>query len=370
MQRAMAVVLAGVTVQAVAVSAAGHELYADWWWMAPAPALLIAMLSATVFCARGRFTSAWCLAWCLVLAIGGVLVAWALTPTLSVASACSPIFGPACAVVGLLHAPRVALTGGLLFSVPPNVVLAAVRPEHLGNILSFTLFLIASLFAAVVGRRLCLRLAAVEERELALLDAAILEDRVANATWDARRESEREMHDHVVNTLTALGHGSLDDSPVWRARCADDANFVRAYTATGVSVVSTSSSLLENLTELATEFGNGGLTVQMRVHDNGSIAGFQPPDVVIDRLKGAVREALNNVRSYSGAGEGIVDVSYGNGVVEVAIIDHGWGIADAIDDRGDGIRFSIIGRMEDVGGSAQVESVDPHGTRVRLLWPR
>jgi signal transduction histidine kinase len=250
------------------------------------------------------------------------------------------------------------------------VVLAVVRPEHLGDTLSFGLFLIASLFAAVVGRHLCLRLAATEEHELALLDSAILEDRVANATWDARRESEREMHDHVVNTLTALGHGSLDDSPMWRARCAEDASFLRAYTASGSPAAPAASSLVDNLMELAREFTNGGLWVQIRVFDEGSNAGIQPPEVVIDRLTGAVREALNNVRSYSGASEGIVEVCYDTGVLLVTVVDQGCGIGDSVGYRGDGICLSIIGRMEDVGGSAQVESVHSQGTKVCLRWPR
>jgi signal transduction histidine kinase len=84
----------------------------------------------------------------------------------------------------------------------------------------------------------------------------------------------------------------------------------------------------------------------------------------------ASREAMTNAAKHSGAG--IVDV-YAEATpagVDVFVRDRGVGFdpTQVADDR-QGVRGSIVGRMERHGGSASVRSIPGDGTEVRLSMP-
>jgi signal transduction histidine kinase len=369
MQQSMSVLLFGVALQAGSMLITGHELYADWWLLGFAPVLLIGTLVAALLCGRGRFSALRCVAWAGLLGVCGLFVTLALTPTLATASACTPIYGPACIVVGLLHAPRVALVSGASFIVPPTLGIMILRPENWANTGSYAAFLVAALLASILGGRLARRLARKEEEELAALDAAVLADRVIAATWEARTESAREMHDYVINTLTALGRGSLSDAPAWRARCASDAEFLRTYADESAQNYSGGPSLREQLKSLAAQFSNAGFSVTISMVGDQVEGHPLPPQIVVDKIAAATREALNNARSYSGAGGASIQIAYSVGTVSVVIVDNGIGIDRASLRPGRGIHESIVGRLARVGGRTKIDTVPAGGTRVCLQWP-
>lgn len=85
---------------------------------------------------------------------------------------------------------------------------------------------------------------------------------------------------------------------------------------------------------------------------------------VADALEGATTEALNNVDRHANAERAVVDISH----TKVRIRDDGTGFDDCAPSSGWGLKESIRGRMERIGGSAAVESTD-RGTCVTLSLP-
>ena len=84
----------------------------------------------------------------------------------------------------------------------------------------------------------------------------------------------------------------------------------------------------------------------------------------------AAREAMTNAAKHSGAGTVDVYAEATAAGVDVFVRDRGVGFdpAQVAEDR-QGVRGSIVGRMERHGGSASVRSVPGEGTEVRLSLP-
>jgi signal transduction histidine kinase len=91
----------------------------------------------------------------------------------------------------------------------------------------------------------------------------------------------------------------------------------------------------------------------------------------------ATREALVNVAEHAGTAEAWVTASVTppgdappGGLVQVTVRDAGAGFDPGrVDLVRLGVRRSIVERVEDVGGSASVQSAPGEGTVVRLSWP-
>ena len=62
-----------------------------------------------------------------------------------------------------------------------------------------------------------------------------------------------------------------------------------------------------------------------------------------------------------------VDLSVRNLAVQIEVRDQGRGFVPAITE-GRGLSHSVVGRLEDVGGHAEIISAPGAGTRVRLTW--
>jgi signal transduction histidine kinase len=85
-------------------------------------------------------------------------------------------------------------------------------------------------------------------------------------------------------------------------------------------------------------------------------------------LQDAANEALTNVRKHAGISRTQVSVSRTGGGVQVAIHDEGVGF-DPTQRAGFGTDESIVRRMAEVGGWAEIESATGKGTRVTLWGP-
>jgi hypothetical protein len=93
------------------------------------------------------------------------------------------------------------------------------------------------------------------------------------------------------------------------------------------------------------------------------------PEEVVDAFVGAARESLRNIARHAGVDRGHVTVRVQRNRVEVEVRDQGTGLAGA-GAPGYGIRESIVRRMTQVGGSAEVgPGSRGAGTLVRLGWP-
>jgi signal transduction histidine kinase len=101
------------------------------------------------------------------------------------------------------------------------------------------------------------------------------------------------------------------------------------------------------------------------------IVGDAPLDDDLAALAAAVREALVNAAKHSGAESISLYAEIEPAEVSVFVKDRGVGfdVGDVADDR-QGIRGSIVGRIERHGGTVQVTSTRGSGTEVEMRMPR
>lgn len=99
------------------------------------------------------------------------------------------------------------------------------------------------------------------------------------------------------------------------------------------------------------------------------VVGDVPLDAGLVAVVRAAREAVVNAAKHAGVDRVDVYAEVGRGVVEVYVRDRGTGFdPDAIADDRIGVRGSIVGRVENHGGTARVRS-GPDGTEVALTMP-
>jgi anti-sigma regulatory factor (Ser/Thr protein kinase) len=126
------------------------------------------------------------------------------------------------------------------------------------------------------------------------------------------------------------------------------------------------TQLLPELERITAEARRLDSSVELIVHDVGSV----PTGEQASALAGAVREAVTNARKHAKASHVVVRVEQTtNGNTSVTVTDDGVGIDPqrAIDGDGLGVRGSIVGRMERVGGQASLQGAPGGGTRVTLV---
>jgi signal transduction histidine kinase len=83
-------------------------------------------------------------------------------------------------------------------------------------------------------------------------------------------------------------------------------------------------------------------------------------------LAAAAAEALRNARKHASATRVTVTCEVFNGLATVVVADDGAGFDPATVRRDTGLRQSIVGRLEDQGGNATIDSSPGAGTRVSL----
>jgi signal transduction histidine kinase len=194
--------------------------------------------------------------------------------------------------------------------------------------------------------------------------------RIVEATDDARRRIERDLHDGAQQQLVALAL----ELRLLRARLEDPA--AREMVDTLSHRLATA---LEELRELArgihpailTERGLGPAVEALA--DRGPVSVRH--EVAVDgRLPAAVEsaayfviaEALTNVAKYAGTGTARVEVRHARGMLDVVVADDGAGGVDL--DRGSGLR-GLQDRLAAVDGTLAIESEPGAGTRLRARIP-
>jgi signal transduction histidine kinase len=179
------------------------------------------------------------------------------------------------------------------------------------------------------------------------------------AAEEARNQEHRRLHDSALQTLEAIASYDLDPDDV-RRQARKEAALLRRGIA-GEELRTT--GLIGGLEELADEFANRGVNVELitvEVED-------EPELQVAEALRDASREALTNAAKHAGVSRVLVRAASAHDGIEVTIRDQGRGFDPSARKNGFGIDNSIIGRIADVCGKAEISSSLGHGTRV-MLW--
>ncbi|MCK9929201.1 ATP-binding protein [Frankia sp. Mgl5] len=217
-------------------------------------------------------------------------------------------------------------------------------------------------FAAVIGRmrrgaRRC-------DEWLALAHTRRRGRGIVTARRQDVAESDRLVHDTVLNTLTGIAWGARDaGGKSVHARCRQ------------------SVAICEDLLTGGRDWEDGLMVALGRALDQARATGLgvefsftgstDTPAEVAAAVAMAVSEALSNVRRHSGLPRARVEARTDPTGVLVTVTDHGVGFtpgryrADQL-----GLRRSIIDAMGDVGGSATVRSTPGGPTIVTLQWSR
>jgi signal transduction histidine kinase len=199
--------------------------------------------------------------------------------------------------------------------------------------------------------------------------AARLLQRAENAVSAARAREEvaRTLHDGVLQTLAIIERRADDPNLARLAR--EQERDLRAYLfdATPPEHRSGVADLGPALMAAAARFEN--------VFD-GRVEVVLAPDLPrldsrhVEALAGAVGEALTNAGKHGGASRVTVYAEPGDdGGVACSVHDDGSGFDTVVTPEGVGLRSSVRGRVEALGGHAELDSRPGDGTEVRLWVP-
>ncbi|MDF2708919.1 MAG: liaS2 [Nonomuraea muscovyensis] len=180
----------------------------------------------------------------------------------------------------------------------------------------------------------------------------------------ARLAHYRQLHDTVLATLTAIARGGLDHhTEEVQRRCAADASYVRALILQDEA--GSATGLSHALARVVARAAALGLCVR---HAAEGLPEDLPADVAATMAE-AGAEALNNVARHSGEREAWLTAVAVDGVVTVRVVDRGRGFDPGRVEPGYGLRSSVVGRMREIGGSAQIIAAPGEGVCVELRWP-
>lgn len=264
--------------------------------------------------------------------------------------------GSAWPVAGVLAA---ALVAGPAWGTAAGATLGAARwagdalagfdASNLGLLSSGVLFTIAGAAAGTATERL-----------------RRAESVVARAR--AREEVARTLHDGVLQTLAVVQRRSAD--PELAALAREQELELRAFLAgdrdgdrpDGPEPADLARALRATAARIERR---DGLRVDVLVVDEDHPA---VAPAVVDAVAGAVGEALTNAHKHGGASKATVFLDV-DGEVFCSVKDDGAGFDPATTSPGTGMTGSIVGRMEEVGGRAEVDARPGRGVEVRLRAP-
>lgn len=192
------------------------------------------------------------------------------------------------------------------------------------------------------------------------------------ASADLARRTTAVVHDTVLNDLAVVMNASDTLDTRVRQALIDDLDTLEGgawmRATESVPVHNEQQARIRNeISRVASDFRWKGLTVNVTgagpgVYVFGEGAG--------EALVGALRATLENVLKHSGTTTADVEVMYSDSEVTFMISDQGVGFDPAaVDPNRLGIRTSVMGRMEDVGGRVRVWSSPGTGTTVLIGVP-
>ncbi|RSM89448.1 hypothetical protein DMH04_05445 [Kibdelosporangium aridum] len=184
-----------------------------------------------------------------------------------------------------------------------------------------------------------------------------------------RAELNRYIHDNVLQALEAMAMRTPSDSVDAEAKLTEFRNLARAQAIAlrrGFDEPAAGGRLTEDLAAVATDLARDGLRAQLVMADIDD----QLPEARRKAVRDATREALRNTLKHAQTTQVTVRVEERDGGIVVTTRDHGVGFDMAERPRGFGINQSIIARLSQVGGYADIVSRPGGGTRVTLWVPK
>ncbi|SFR29142.1 Signal transduction histidine kinase [Lentzea waywayandensis] len=275
-----------------------------------------------------------------------------------------PAVGAGMAAVLYLHGAArwvIAAAPVVLYGVVPLVVADGL---DIAGLLSGVGGMIAFITLASYVVHVLRALAREVDEARAAESAAVAREAAAQAGFEERKRQLRGLHDTALTTLELIAGGALAvDSAEIRSRCARDADFLRSL------LMGSRVDAPTDLTAVLAQVLHDRSALGLRVHPLfDEVPGSTPPDVV-EAISLATREALNNVSKHAGVTQAwVTAIGMENGGVRVAVVDRGAGF-DPVTTTERGMMRSIRHRMEEVGGSAAIDSELGEGTSVELTWP-
>jgi signal transduction histidine kinase len=187
-------------------------------------------------------------------------------------------------------------------------------------------------------------------------------ERAERVRSQERAEVAAMMHDSVLHTLTLIQRGSTDAPLVSRLARAQERELRAWLYGDRTAAV---DQLLAAVRAAAAEVEDRhGAAIEVVAVGDARL------DEPLRALVAAIREALINAAKYAPDQPISVFVEVGAETVEAFVRDRGPGFdLGAVPADRMGIRESIVGRMERVGGRATIRTAPGEGTEVRLAIP-
>jgi signal transduction histidine kinase/phage shock protein PspC (stress-responsive transcriptional regulator) len=194
------------------------------------------------------------------------------------------------------------------------------------------------------------------------LSSDLSEEREARVRSEERADVAAHLHDSVLQTLALIQRSSGDPATVTRLARAQERD-LRSWLFDSHS--EGPDTIAAALRAVAAEVEDAhGVPVEV------VCVGDAPVSEEARSLVLAAREAMTNAAKHSGAGSVDVFAEATDSGVEIFVRDRGTGFdPDLVAEDRQGIRSSIVGRMERHGGRASVRSTPGEGTEVRLSLP-
>ena len=254
--------------------------------------------------------------------------------------------------------PALSLPGTVLIATSFAVGTQGTSPDAVPQAVIITIQGVAAAVCMLVATRTGRDASAALDRLQATQRAA----EIRRARHDDELTQLRLLHNGALTTLAMAAQGVSGSSPLLRRRAAADlAELAHLTDPDDAPRHGGDLPLHEHLDQVAARYA----TVLTITRD---LAPAHAPPPVVQAVTEATAEALENVARHAGTAAVTLTLRAGHGRVSVEIADAGTGF-DTATPFGFGLRESVIGRLRDVGGHAEVESAPGHGTRVTLDWP-
>jgi signal transduction histidine kinase len=311
-------------------------LYARWLWQDPPPGL------------------AWADAG--VLAVTGLLQPWTV-PAVSIGNGQGWVI-TLVSVAVVIHQwhtrPAPGLVSALVVTAAFLVGAWWTAPELWVGAAAIGAWTPAQAILSRVLVTLLTQAARTADAQEARAEAARRDAAVAEAVRADERQHIAMLHDTAATTLLMVGLGEVGSDHAWvRAQAARD------LTALAGEAETTEGDALPALFEV---INASRVSVDLTAPDVLPLA-----PTVATAVRGALREALNNVARHSGQNSATVVITEES----VVITDRGKGFRpEAVPARRRGVANSIVDRVEAAGGRVVITSAPGEGTTVRLEWGR
>jgi signal transduction histidine kinase len=189
------------------------------------------------------------------------------------------------------------------------------------------------------------------------------EERVARIREQERAEVAAVVHDQVLHTLALIQRNAGDTTSVVRLARGQERTLRNwLYKPTGSPTERFAAAMEQVAAEVEDTYAIGVETV---------IVGDAENDDGVAALVAAAREALVNAARHAKVSTVSLYAEAEEDTLSVFVRDRGAGFdPSAVDGDRQGVRGSIIGRMDRHGGHAEIRSSPGEGTEVALTMPR